>query len=106
MLRIHARTILGKQQLVVSAFARALEVIPKQLAENAGIDSTDVLNALRKAHATSVNGDGMWYGVDVLNEGICDTLKSGVWEPAANKLNSIARYTLLYIKLPSPYFLN
>lgn len=90
MLRIHARTILGKQQLVVSAFARALEVIPKQLAENAGIDSTDVLNALRKAHATSVNGEGMWYGVDVLNEGICDTLKSGVWEPAANKLNSIA----------------
>ncbi len=99
MLRIHARTILGKQQLVVSAFARALEVIPKQLADNAGIDSTDVLNALRKAHATSVNGEGMWYGVDVLNEGICDTLKSGVWEPAANKLNSIARYKLLYITI-------
>jgi T-complex protein 1 subunit eta len=28
--------------------------------------------------------------VDVLNEGICNTFDSGVWEPAANKLNSLA----------------
>eukprot|EP01036_Dinobryon_divergens_P030295 gene30295-39516_t len=34
----------GKQQLIVNSFARALEIIPRQLAENAGIDSTDVLN--------------------------------------------------------------
>jgi T-complex protein 1 subunit eta len=93
MLREHSRTILGKQQLVVQAYARALECIPRQLADNAGIDSTDVLNALRKEHATSTDGSGMWMGIDVLNEGICNTLDIGVWEPAANKLNSVASAT-------------
>lgn len=88
-LRVHARSIEGKQQLIVNAFAKALEVIPRQLAENAGIDSIDVLSRLRKEHATK-NGDGKWMGVDVLGEGICDTFASGVWEPAANKLNSLA----------------
>lgn len=92
-LRLHSRTIQGKQQLIMNAFAKALEVIPRQLAENAGIDSTDVLNKLRKEHATAKNGEGVWMGVDVLNEGVCDTLKSGVWEPASNKLNSLASAT-------------
>jgi T-complex protein 1 subunit eta len=91
-LREHSRTIAGKQQLIINAFAKALEVIPRQLADNAGIDSTDVLNRLRKAHAVDASG-GRWMGVDVLNEGICDTYESGVWEPAANKLNSLAAAT-------------
>jgi T-complex protein 1 subunit eta len=93
VLRTHARTIASKQQLIMNAYARALEVIPRQLAENAGIDSVDVLNRLRKEHATSSNGSGKWIGVDVLNEGVCDTFALGVWEPAANKLNSLAAAT-------------
>jgi T-complex protein 1 subunit eta len=92
-LRMHSRTIQGKQQLIMNAYARAFEVIPRQLAENAGIDSTDVLNRLRKEHATAKGDEGRWFGVDVLNEGICNTLDSGVWEPAANKLNSLAAAT-------------
>ena len=32
-------------------------------------------------------------GVDVLNDGVCDTFLAGVWEPAANKLNSLASAT-------------
>lgn len=93
ILRTHSRTILGKQQLIMNAFAKALEVIPRQVADNAGIDSTDVLNKLRKEHATSKNGEGKWMGVDVLNDGVCDTFLAGVWEPAANKLNSLAAAT-------------
>jgi len=93
VLRTHSRTILGKQQLIMNAFAKALEVIPRQLSDNAGIDSTDVMNRLRKEHATGAPGSGKWMGVDVLNEGICDTFDSGVWEPAANKLNSLASAT-------------
>jgi len=93
LLRQHSRTIQGRQQLVVNSFAKALEVIPRQLAENAGIDSTDVLNRLRKEHAMLENDSGRWFGVDVLNEGICDTFQSGVWEPASNKLNSLASAT-------------
>ncbi len=37
----------------MAAFARALEVIPRQLAENAGFDSTDILNKLRHVHTSS-----------------------------------------------------
>jgi len=93
VLREHSRTIAGKQQLVMNSFAKALEVIPRQLSENAGLDSTDILNKLRKEHHDSQNGSGKWIGVDVFNEGICDTFASGVWEPSANKLNSIAAAT-------------
>jgi len=46
-LREYLRNISGKQQLVINAFAKALEIIPKTLAENSGMDSTDVLNRLR-----------------------------------------------------------
>ena len=91
ILRTHSRTIPGKQQLIMNAFAKALEVIPRQLAENAGMDSIDVLNKLRKEHAL-LSSEGKWMGVDV-NEGICNTFNSGVWEPAANKMNSLAAAT-------------
>ena len=46
-LREYLRTIQGKTQLVINAFAKALEIIPRQLADNSGMDSTDVLNKLR-----------------------------------------------------------
>jgi len=88
-LRAKARTIEGKQQLVMTAFAKALEKIPRQLCDNAGLDSTDILNQLRKKHFEEPE-EGLWFGVDVNKAGICDTFKSGVWEPAANKINSIA----------------
>ena len=47
-LRDYALTISGKQQHIVTAFAKALEVVPKQLCENAGFDPTNVLQQLRK----------------------------------------------------------
>jgi T-complex protein 1 subunit eta len=90
LLREHSRTIDGKQQLVVAAFARAFELIPRQLADNAGFDSTDILNRLRQKHATE---DGKGWGVDIDREGVCDTFASGVWEPASSKINSVASAT-------------
>ena len=32
--------------------------------------------------------DGLWWGVDIEHEGVCDTYERGVWEPAASKINS------------------
>jgi T-complex protein 1 subunit eta len=93
VLREASRTIMGKQQLIMNAFAKALEVIPRQLCENAGMDTTDILNRLRKEHAVCQDEGGKWCGVDVMNESICDTFLSGVWEPSANKLNSLAAAT-------------
>jgi len=46
-LRIHSRTISGKMQMVVNSFAKALEVIPRTIADNAGLDSIQVMNKLR-----------------------------------------------------------
>ncbi|KAI9444906.1 chaperonin Cpn60/TCP-1 family [Lactarius indigo] len=50
-IRKHALSIPGKLQLVQIAFAKALEVIPRQICDNAGLDSTDILNKLRMKHA-------------------------------------------------------
>lgn len=84
-LRAFALTIKSKQQLVISAYARALEVIPTQLAENAGFDSNDILNELRAQHA---NGN-LWSGVDIENEGVCNTLEAYIWEPVLVKQNAL-----------------
>lgn len=90
VLRDYSRTIEGKQQLVIAAFARAFELIPRQLADNAGFDSTDILNRLRQKHATA---EGKWWGVDIENDSICDTYASAVWEPASSKINSVSSAT-------------
>lgn len=38
-------------QYIVTAFAKALEVIPRTIAENAGLNSIEVMNKLRAKHA-------------------------------------------------------
>lgn len=48
ILRDYSRTIAGKEQLLIGAIAKALEVIPRQLCENAGFDATNILNKLRQ----------------------------------------------------------
>lgn len=50
-LRDVARSIPGKEQLLISAFAKSFEIIPRQLCYNAGFDATDLLNKLRQKHA-------------------------------------------------------
>lgn len=72
-LRYYAKSVKDKTQLIISAFAKALEIIPRQLCSNAGFDATDIVASLRAAHA---KGD-RWMGVDIENEGVVDTLKVG-----------------------------
>jgi hypothetical protein len=85
-LRDHSRTIMGKQQLIVGSVAKALEIIPRQICDNAGLDATDVLNKLRMRHA---QGD-LWCGVDVESEGVQDNMKKFVWEPSLVKTNALS----------------
>lgn len=86
-IRKHALTIPGKLQLIMAAFAKALEIIPRQICDNAGLDSTDILNKLRMKHA---NGD-KWYGVDVDGvSGVRDNMEAFVWEPSLVKTNAIS----------------
>ncbi|KAF2300048.1 hypothetical protein GH714_007562 [Hevea brasiliensis] len=87
-LRQHARTIAGKSQLFINSYAKALEVIPRQLCDNAGFDATDVLNKLRQKHALP-SGEGAPFGVDINTGGIADSFANFVWEPAVVKINAI-----------------
>lgn len=41
----------SRQQLFLAAYAKAMEIIPRQLCDNAGFDSTNILNKLRARHA-------------------------------------------------------
>jgi T-complex protein 1 subunit eta len=50
-LRDYSKTVTTKDQLFHLIMARAFEVIPRQLADNAGFDATNILNKLRRAHA-------------------------------------------------------
>ncbi|KAH7334494.1 chaperonin Cpn60/TCP-1 family [Rhizoctonia solani] len=92
-----SRTLPNKHQLILAAFARALEIIPRQICENAGLDSTDVLNKLRMRHAIGRNSkdhsqlsENLWAGVDVdSDEGVRDNLAAFVWEPSLIKVNAI-----------------
>jgi len=89
LLRQHAKTIHGKSQFFVNAYAKALEVIPRQLSQNAGFDATELLNKLRHAHA---KGD-MNMGIDIEHDGICNTWDRYIWEPALVKKNAITAAT-------------
>lgn len=86
-LRDVSMTVEGKEQLLMQAFAKALEVVPRTLCDNAGFDSTDILNKLRAKHAGK---DGKWFGVNIDEAGICNTWESFVWEPALVKINAIS----------------
>lgn len=84
-LRDVARSIPGKEQLLIAAFARSFEIIPQQLCYNAGIDATDLLNKLRQKHAQGEK----WFGIDLQKEDITDNMIACVWEPAVVKINAI-----------------
>ena len=83
-LKEYADTISGREQLAVSAFAEALEVIPKTLAENAGLDSIDSLVDLRSAQEQSTS-----MGLNVFNGDVVDMKTAGVIEPKRVKKQAI-----------------
>jgi T-complex protein 1 subunit eta len=84
-LRDYSKSVAGKEQLIIAAMAQALEIIPRQLCDNAGFDATNILNKLRQKHAQN----NCWYGVDILAEDVADNFAACVWEPAVVKINAI-----------------
>jgi archaeal chaperonin len=75
--RDFAGTVGGREQLAIEAFANAFEVIPRALAENAGLDELDLLLNLRKAHRDGKKNAG----INVFNGKIEDMLANHVIEP-------------------------
>ncbi len=84
-LREYAKTVGGREQLAIEAFAESMEVIPRALAENAGLDPIDMLVALRSKHKKA----GSQYGLDVYTGEVKDMFKEGVVEPLKVKTQAI-----------------
>ena len=85
-LRNYADSVSGREQLAVEAFADSLELIPRVLAENAGLDAIDLLVDLRAAHEA---GDAH-AGLNVFSGEVEDTAEAGVVETAQAKEQAIA----------------
>ncbi|QCC52894.1 thermosome subunit beta [Halapricum salinum] len=85
-LRDYADSISGREQLAIEAFADSLELIPRVLAENAGLDSIDTLVDLRAAHES---GDER-AGLNVFSGDVEDTYEAGVVETAHAKSQAVS----------------
>ena len=85
-LRDYADSVTGREQLAVEAFADSLELIPRVLAENAGLDAIDLLVDLRAAHEAGDQNAGL----DVFAGEVVDTAEAGVVETAHAKEQAIA----------------
>jgi thermosome len=89
-LRDYAPKVGGREQLAIEAFAEAIEVVPKTLAENAGLEPIDILVGLRAAHEKR---NGHLMGVNVFTGKIMDMYGNGVIEPLTVKEQAIKSAT-------------
>jgi len=85
-LRKFAESLSGREQLAVLAFAEAVEVIPRTLAENSGLDPIDVMTELKAAHDKGRKSAG----IDVFTGKIIDAWKEGVLEPLKIKTQAVS----------------
>lgn len=88
-LRSYAESVSGREQLAIEAFASAIEVIPKILAENAGLDPIDVLVDLRAAH----DEGNQKAGINIHTGGVLNTFDAGIIEPTHAKRQAISSAT-------------
>ncbi len=86
-LRDYAKTVGGREQLAIEAFASALEIIPTTLAESAGMDPIDTLVELRAKQEKEKNP---YLGIDVFNAKISNMKDASVLEPMSVKKQAIS----------------
>ncbi len=90
-LKRFASTVGGREQLAIEAFAEAMEVIPRALAENAGLDGIDTLIDLKNAHGGKSKNRNS--GINVITGKITDMAKLKVLEPLRVKTHAIESAT-------------
>jgi len=94
-IREFSNNLQGREQLAVLEFANALEFIPVTLAENAGLDSIDVLTELKVRHDRGER----FVGINILNNKIQNSLEAGIIEPAKIKRQAISSATEVAIMI-------
>ncbi|RLG00106.1 MAG: thermosome subunit [Thaumarchaeota archaeon] len=77
MIRKEAPKYPGREQLAMIAFAESLEMIPRTLAENAGLEPVEILTELRTKHEKGDHG----YGVEVISGKVQNMFDAGIIEP-------------------------
>lgn len=88
-LKEYAATLTGREQLAVMKFADALEIIPKTIAENSGLDPIDMMVELRSQHEKG-NKDG---GLNAYTGKVENMWENGVIEPLRVKTQAITSAT-------------
>jgi len=76
-LRDYAPSVGGREQMAIEAFANAVEVVPKTLSENAGLDPIDMMLEIRRAHKKG----NKHTGINVIGGKVDNMLKNKVIEP-------------------------
>ncbi len=85
-LRDYANKLSGREQLAVSSFADAVEIVPRTLSENAGLDPIDMLTELKNKHDKKEK----WAGIDVFKGKIVDAWKNNIIEPLKIKTQAVS----------------
>jgi len=75
----------GREQLAIDAFADAMEIIPRTLAENAGLDPIDIITKLNQGHSKKEK----WAGIDVFTGRVINSWRAGVIEPLKIKTQAV-----------------
>jgi chaperonin GroEL (HSP60 family) len=84
-LRDYAPTVGGREQMAIEAFANAIEIVPKTLSENAGLDPIDMMLEIRSAHKKGQK----YAGINVFNGKVDDMFKNNVIEPLRVSMQEI-----------------
>jgi len=88
-LREYAPSVGGREQMAIEAYANAIEIVPKTLAENAGLDPIDMMIEMRRTHKKG----NKYAGIDVTNGKVGDMFKSNVIEPLRVSIQEVQAST-------------
>lgn len=83
-LRDYGDSVSGREQLAILAFAEAIEIIPRTLVENAGLDTINLIADLKAAHE-----DSPYMGINVFTGKVVDMKEEGVLEPLKIKVQAL-----------------
>lgn len=83
-LRDYGDSVSGREQLAILAFAEAIEIIPRTLVENAGLDTINLIADLKAAHE-----DSPYMGINVFTGKVVDMKEEGVLEPLKVKVQAL-----------------
>ena len=83
-LRDYGESVSGREQLAILKYAEALEIIPKTLIENAGLDTINLIADLKAAHEES-----NLIGINVFTGEVEDMKEAGVIEPLRVKIQAL-----------------